>query len=108
MPAARWARPCSSGTSSWTGPGGPRAATPSRGASWAPHFTTDQVERALARQGAAGRRFDDEAELLDHVAGLLAEGKVVGWFQGRMEFGPRALGRAASWATPARRPCRRP
>ena len=57
-----------------------------------PRFTTDQVERALARQGGSGRRFDDEAELLDHVAGLLAEGKVVGWFQGRMEFGPRALG----------------
>jgi carbamoyltransferase len=57
-----------------------------------PHFSTEQVERALARQGASGRRFDDEAELLDHVAGLLAEGKVVGWFQGRMEFGPRALG----------------
>jgi carbamoyltransferase len=57
-----------------------------------PAFTSDQVERALARQGASGRRFADEAELLDHVAGLLAEGKVVGWFQGRMEFGPRALG----------------
>jgi carbamoyltransferase len=57
-----------------------------------PAFTSEQVERALARQGASGRRFTDEAELLDHVAGLLAEGKVVGWFQGRMEFGPRALG----------------
>ena len=33
-----------------------------------------------------------EGSLLDVVAGLLAEGKVVGWFQGRMEFGPRALG----------------
>ncbi len=57
-----------------------------------PRFTTDEIERALARQGGSGRRFDDEAELMDHVAGLLAEGKVVGWFQGRMEFGPRALG----------------
>ncbi len=57
-----------------------------------PRFTTDEIERALGRQGASGRRFDDEVELLDHVAGLLAEGKIVGWFQGRMEFGPRALG----------------
>ncbi len=57
-----------------------------------PRFTTDEIERALARQGGSGRRFDDEAELMEHVAGLLAEGKVVGWFQGRMEFGPRALG----------------
>ena len=38
------------------------------------------------------RRFDTESELLAHVADLLAEGQVVGWFQGRMEFGPRALG----------------
>ena len=30
--------------------------------------------------------------MIDHVARLLADGKVVGWFQGRMEFGPRALG----------------
>ena len=59
-----------------------------------PRFSSDEVERALARQGGSGRRFDDEAELLDHVAGLLADGKVVGWFQGRMEFGPRALGGA--------------
>ncbi len=57
-----------------------------------PRFSTDEIERALARQGGSGRRFDDETELLEHVAGLLAEGKVVGWFQGRMEFGPRALG----------------
>ena len=57
-----------------------------------PRFTTDQVERSLAAQGASGQRFADESELLDHVAGLLADGKVVGWFQGRMEFGPRALG----------------
>jgi carbamoyltransferase len=57
-----------------------------------PRFTSDEIERILARQGGSGRRFDDEADLRDHVAGLLAEGKVVGWFQGRMEFGPRALG----------------
>src|SRR6185437_2959072 len=57
-----------------------------------PSFTTGEVERSLAAHGAAGRRFADEGELLDHVAALLADGKVVGWFQGRMEFGPRALG----------------
>ncbi|MGP0066230.1 MAG: carbamoyltransferase [Isosphaeraceae bacterium] len=57
-----------------------------------PSFSSDEVERALAAHGASGRRCDDERELLDHVAALLADGKVVGWFQGRMEFGPRALG----------------
>jgi carbamoyltransferase len=57
-----------------------------------PGFTTDQVMRCLSRQGVVGRQFEDERELIDHVAELLAEGKIVGWFQGRMEFGPRALG----------------
>ena len=45
--------------------------------------------------------------LCGHVAELLAAEKVVGWFQGRMEFGPRALGAAASSATPAAAPCSR-
>jgi carbamoyltransferase len=45
----------------------------------------------LDRQGTRGDRLEDHA-LMDAVAGLLSEGKVVGWFQGRMEFGPRALG----------------
>jgi carbamoyltransferase len=59
-----------------------------------PRFTTDQVMQSLARTGdrVNGRRFADEAELLEAVAAMLADGKVVGWFQGRMEFGPRALG----------------
>jgi carbamoyltransferase len=42
--------------------------------------------------GAKYRRATSEAELLDQVAALLAQEKIVGWFQGRMEFGPRALG----------------
>jgi carbamoyltransferase len=57
-----------------------------------PCFTTKEIMTFLSRQGVAGQRFDQEFELIDSVAGLLADGKVVGWFQGRMEFGPRALG----------------
>jgi carbamoyltransferase len=59
-----------------------------------PRFTTDQVERFLAgaAPGSDVQRFDDESELLEAVAHLLADGKIVGWFHGRMEFGPRALG----------------
>jgi carbamoyltransferase len=57
-----------------------------------PSFTTDQITHFLSGQGTSGQHFTDESDLLDHVAGLLADGKVVGWFQGRMEFGPRALG----------------
>jgi len=49
----------------------------------------------------------DRAALLDRVADLLASEKIVGWFDGRMEFGPRALGRAASSAIRAARACRR-
>ena len=48
-----------------------------------------------------------EEELLDTVADLIAGEKVIGWFQGRMEFGPRALAAAASSATPAARRCSR-
>src|SRR5690606_16743026 len=42
--------------------------------------------------GARYQRFDDEATLLEELASLLDEGMVVGWFHGRMEYGPRALG----------------
>jgi carbamoyltransferase len=57
-----------------------------------PGFTTDQIARFLSKQGVSGQRFAEEGDLIDHIARLLADGKVIGWFQGRMEFGPRALG----------------
>jgi carbamoyltransferase len=62
-----------------------------KGSLLGPSYSSDEIEEFLAARGVAGQRFD-EAELLAHTAGLLAAGKVVGWFQGRMEFGPRALG----------------
>jgi carbamoyltransferase len=57
-----------------------------------PSFTSEQISQLLFEQGVSGQHFAEEGELLDHVASLLADGKIVGWFQGRMEFGPRALG----------------
>ena len=57
-----------------------------------PGFTTDQIARFLSKQGVSGQQFPEETDLIDHTARLLADGKVIGWFQGRMEFGPRALG----------------
>jgi carbamoyltransferase len=63
-----------------------------RGSFLGPSFTTDQIERSLAVLGASGQRFAHESDLLDQVASLLADGKIIGWFQGRMEFGPRSLG----------------
>jgi carbamoyltransferase len=63
-----------------------------KGSFLGPKFSTDEIARFLARQVNQGKRFTDEVELLEVVAEALADGKVVGWFQGRMEFGPRALG----------------
>lgn len=57
-----------------------------------PAFTCNQIERVLNRHVAKFHRYDNESELCDQIAGDIAKGKVVGWFQGRMEFGPRALG----------------
>jgi carbamoyltransferase len=63
-----------------------------RGSFLGPSFTREHITTFLAGQGVSGQRFDDESDLIESVAALLADGKVVGWFQGRMEFGPRALG----------------
>ncbi|MBP8305583.1 MAG: carbamoyltransferase [Phycisphaerae bacterium] len=57
-----------------------------------PAFSTDQIQDFLNRAGASYQRLAEEGELLDRVADLIAQEKVIGWFQGRMEFGPRALG----------------
>jgi carbamoyltransferase len=57
-----------------------------------PRFTNDRVREFLDAQGAVYRPFDEEDRLLAYVVDLLASDKVVGWMQGRMEFGPRALG----------------
>ena len=56
-----------------------------------PRFSDDDIGAFLAANGYRARRYDD-AELAAEVARLLADEKVVGLFQGRMEFGPRALG----------------
>ncbi len=57
-----------------------------------PEFSDEQVMGFLDSIGAVYHSYEDENEFLDCVANLLAEEKVVGWVQGRMEFGPRALG----------------
>jgi carbamoyltransferase len=75
--------------------GQPRNVTPGKdamkGAYLGPDFPADAVEGFLVTAGAPYVRLD-ERELLERVACLLAQEKVVGWFDGRMEFGPRALG----------------
>jgi len=56
-----------------------------------PEYTNDQIREFLDSAGARYRQLDHR-EVAARVAELLAQEKVVGWFQGRMEFGPRALG----------------
>jgi carbamoyltransferase len=56
-----------------------------------PAFGQAEIEGRLGRAGARFRVLD-EAALIERTAEALAEGRAVGWFQGRMEFGPRALG----------------
>ena len=62
-----------------------------KGSYLGPAYSQDQIEAAL---GAAGAKFDvlPEQAMIRQTAHALADGKAVGWFQGRMEFGPRALG----------------
>ena len=61
------------------------------GAFLGPQFSPEEVRRALNEAGARYETLTDDA-LIQATASALAAGKVVGWFQGRMEFGPRALG----------------
>jgi carbamoyltransferase len=73
----------------------PRKVTPNRdsmkGAYLGPSFGTDEIEAFLEKTGASYQRLD-RATMMVRVAEQLANEKIVGWFNGRMEFGPRALG----------------
>jgi carbamoyltransferase len=73
----------------------PRTVTPGkdtmRGAYLGPAFGEQEIEAFLKAAGAVYHRLDRRA-LLETTAKLLADEKIVGWFNGRMEFGPRALG----------------
>lgn len=70
----------------------PLAGDSQRGSFLGPRFENGDIELFLDSLGARYHRLDDEARLVDRVAGLLDESNVIGWFYGRMEYGPRALG----------------
>ena len=63
-----------------------------QGAYLGPEFGASDVRRLMRRHDAPARHFDDFGALASETARLLAEGNAIGWFQGRMEYGPRALG----------------
>ena len=73
----------------------PRTVTPGKdsmkGAYLGPHFTPEEIESYLKSVGAVYSRHEP-AELRTRVAGMLAQEKIIGWMNGRMEFGPRSLG----------------
>ncbi len=70
---------------------------------WGPQFSNDEIRAALTEAGADFEFLQDEPALLRQTAQMIADGKVVAWFQGRLEFGPRALG-ARSLLADARNP----
>ena len=71
-----------------------------------PEYGDDAIAAAVAAHDLTAERLED-AELYSAVAGRIAAGDVVGWFQGRMEFGPRALGHRSIVADPRREDMRR-
>ena len=70
-----------------------------KGAFLGPEFSNKEIEAALLKSRANFHKYN-EKELLKKVAILLSEGKAIGWMQGRMEFGPRALGARSILADP--------
>jgi carbamoyltransferase len=80
----------------------PRSVRPGdgmKGSYLGPHYTQSDIERRLREAGAVFATVSD-GEVIDITARALADGKAVGWHQGRMEFGPRALGGRSILADP--------
>lgn len=64
---------------------------------WGPEYTDEQIERSLKLWKVPYRKLENIAE---ETADILAQDKIIGWYQGRMEFGPRALGSRSILASP--------
>jgi carbamoyltransferase len=76
---------------------------------WGPHFSDDKIKNVLTlrsdeieAQGCTIEHIEDENTLCQRTASAVAEGKVIGWFQGRLEWGPRALGNRSIVCDPRR------
>jgi len=63
-------------------------------------YSNDVIEGVLKQYKIRYKKFDNEDKLLDTVVSQLSKGYIIGWFQGRMEFGPRALGNRSIFAKP--------
>ena len=74
---------------------------------WGPEFSQEKINKELKVKSEKLKdckieKINNEGELCNKVAKYIAEGKVVGWFQGRMEWGPRALGNRSILVDPRR------
>lgn len=65
-----------------------------------PYFSAKEIELMSRKRKAIFTKYDDFVELNAFIAAKLSEGNIIGWFQGRMEFGPRALGNRSILADP--------
>ncbi len=63
-----------------------------KGSYLGPRYSGEEIKAFLDRKGYPYERMEDRQERTKTVASAIAEGRIVGWFSGRMEFGPRALG----------------
>ena len=70
-----------------------------KGSYFGPSFKNDEIEQELKKLNAVYSKYEFD-EIYKKTAKLISEGKAVGWFQGRMEYGPRALGNRSSVADP--------
>ncbi len=80
-------------------PGRARVA-PMKGSYWGPAFANVEIKQVLDNCKAPYRWFDSEDRQIDETVQLLTAGKIVAWFQGAAEFGPRALGHRSLFASP--------
>jgi len=69
---------------------------------WGKEYGDGDVRSALERRGLRYSYYDDEVKLLDTTVDDIASGKVIGWYQGRFEWGPRALGNRSIIGDPRR------
>jgi carbamoyltransferase len=68
---------------------------------WGPEYSNDRISKVAENSGFLVRVCVDERDLVETAASLIADGLVIGWYQGRSEWGPRALGNRSILANPA-------
>jgi len=68
---------------------------------WGPSHDDQEIREAVEASGFTAKYFENDEELIDEVASLIANNNVLGWYQGRSEWGPRALGNRSILANPA-------